>query len=146
MAEAMSENELRQHIEGCKNGNRLSQQWVFDRYYRLMFGVCLRYTNDTDRVQDMVQEGFLKVFTNIEGYTSKGSFEGWMRRIMVNTAIDAIRKVKADRMDATDDERLEVLVGVEEEVIDLLYLQPVTQFVKQKIIKRVKTTIKQTNI
>ena len=111
MAEAMSENELRQHIEGCKNGNRLSQQWVFDRYYRLMFGVCLRYTNDTDRVQDMVQEGFLKVFTNIEGYTSKGSFEGWMRRIMVNTAIDAIRKVKADRMDATDDEHLEVLVG-----------------------------------
>ena len=115
MAEAMSENELRQHIEGCKNGNRLSQQWVFDRYYRLMFGVCLRYTNDTDRVQDMVQEGFLKVFTNIEGYTSKGSFEGWMRRIMVNTAIDTIRKVKADRMDATDDKHLEVLVGVEEE-------------------------------
>ena len=114
-AEAMSENELRQHIEGCKNGNRLSQQWVFDRYYRLMFGVCLRYTNDTDRVQDMVQEGFLKVFSNIEGYTSKGSFEGWMRRIMVNTAIDAIRKLKADRMDATEDEHLEVLVGVEEE-------------------------------
>ena len=111
----MSENELRQHIKGCKNGSRLSQQWVFERYYRLMFGVCLRYTNDTDRVQDMVQEGFLKVFTNIEGYTSKGSFEGWMRRIMVNTAIDAIRKHKADRMDATEDEHLEVLVGVEEE-------------------------------
>ena len=113
-AEAMSKNELSGHIEGCKNGNRLSQQWVFDRYYRLMFGVCLRYSSDTDRVQDMVQEGFLKVFTNIGGYTSKGSFEGWMRRIMVNTAIDAIRKHKADRMDATEDEHLEVLVGVEE--------------------------------
>jgi RNA polymerase sigma-70 factor (ECF subfamily) len=107
MAEAMSENELRQHIEGCKNGNRLSQQWVFDRYYRLMFGVCLRYTNDTDRVQDMVQEGFLKVFTNIEGYTSKGSFEGWMKRIMVNTAIDFIRKEKASPEELTAEGTLE---------------------------------------
>jgi RNA polymerase sigma-70 factor (ECF subfamily) len=75
----------------------------------------MRYHSDHDRVQDIVQEGFLKVFSNIEGYTSKGSFEGWMRRIMVNTAIDAIRKVKANRMDATEDEHLEVLVGVEEE-------------------------------
>ena len=80
-----------------------------------MFGLCLRYTSDKDRVQDMVQEGFLKVFTNIEGYTSKGSFEGWMRRIMVNTAIDSIRKHKAERMEATEDVHLEMLVGVEEE-------------------------------
>jgi RNA polymerase sigma-70 factor (ECF subfamily) len=60
-----------------------------------MFGVCLRYMSDTDSVQDVVQEGFLKVFNNIEGYTFKGSFEGWMRRIMVNTAIDAIRRKNA---------------------------------------------------
>lgn len=65
----MSEKELRLHIDGCKRGDRLSQQWVFERYYRLMFGVCLRYTSDQDRVQDIVQEGFLKVFTNIEGFT-----------------------------------------------------------------------------
>ena len=60
-----------------------------------MFGVCLRYVSDKDAVQDVVQEGFLKIFSNIDGYTSKGSFEGWMRRIMVNTAIDAIRSRKA---------------------------------------------------
>lgn len=55
----------------------------------------MRYVSDKDAVQDVVQEGFLKIFTNIEGYTSKGSFEGWMRRIMVNTSIDAIRRRKA---------------------------------------------------
>ena len=71
MAEAMSENELRQHIEGCKNGNRLSQQWVFDRYYRLMFGVCLRYTNDTDRVQDMVQKGSSRCSPTLKGTLRK---------------------------------------------------------------------------
>ncbi len=112
----MSESELRQHIEGCKRGDRLSQQWVFQRYYRLMFGVCLRYTSDQDRVQDIVQEGFLKVFSNIEGFTSKGSFEGWIRRIMVNTAIDAVRKWKSSRLDSTEDEQLsDVLVGAEQE-------------------------------
>lgn len=125
----MSENELREHIEGCKQGKRLSQKWVFERFYRLMFGVCMRYTHDTDRVQDMVQEGFLKVFTNIDGYTSKGSFEGWMRRIMVNTAIDFIRKIKVDRMEVTEDEHLELLVGAEEEVEE-----PGRQFTVQEIL------------
>lgn len=99
----MSENEIRKHIDGCRNQDRLSQKWIFEKYYRLMFGVCLRYTSDQDRVQDIVQEGFLKVFTNIEGYTSKGSFEGWIRRIMVNTAIDAIRKTKTSPIELVDD-------------------------------------------
>ncbi len=116
----MSESELRQHIEGCKRGDRLSQQWVFQRYYRLMFGVCLRYTSDQDRVQDIVQEGFLKVFSNIEGFTSKGSFEGWIRRIMVNTAIDAVRKWKSSRLDSTEDEQLERLAGPEQEEDEVL--------------------------
>jgi RNA polymerase sigma factor (sigma-70 family) len=110
----MSENELREHIEGCKQGKRLSQKWVFERFYRLMFGVCMRYTHDTDRVQDMVQEGFLKVFTNIDGYTSKGSFEGWIRRIMVNTAIDSIRKDAVHPVDATEDDQLERLIENED--------------------------------
>lgn len=111
----MSESELRKHIEGCKRGDRLSQQWVFERYYRLMFGVCLRYSGDHDRVQDMVQEGFLKVFSNIEGFTSKGSFEGWIRRIMVNTALDFLRKMKSNPVDAIEDSQLERLMNEEVE-------------------------------
>ena len=88
----MHEAELRPHIEACQAGDSRAQRFIFERYYRLMFGVCLRYMSDQDSVKDVVQEGFLKVFNNIEGYTFKGSFEGWMRRIMVNTAIDAIRR------------------------------------------------------
>ena len=94
-ANVMHEAELRPYIEACQLGERRAQRFIFERYYRLMFGVCLRYMSDTDSVQDIVQEGFLKVFNNIEGYTFKGSFEGWMRRIMVNTAIDAIRRRNA---------------------------------------------------
>lgn len=88
----MHENIVDKHIRGCQKGDRQSQRWVFDRYYRLMFGVCLRYVSDRDAVQDVVQEGFLKVFSGIDRYASKGSFEGWIRRIMVNTAIDFVRK------------------------------------------------------
>ena len=91
----MQNKELLVHIEGCRLSREKSRSWIFNRYYRLMFGVCLRYVSDKDAVQDVVQEGFLKIFLNIDGYTSKGSFEGWMRRIMVNTAIDAIRSRKA---------------------------------------------------
>jgi RNA polymerase sigma factor (sigma-70 family) len=110
-AKAMSETELLNHIEGCKRQDRLSQKWLFDRYYRLMFGICLRYASDQDAVQDIVQEGFLKVFNNIEGYTSKGSFEGWMRRIMVNTAIDAIRRNKASGWILADEHSMDLLAN-----------------------------------
>jgi len=103
----MTETEVQRHVEGCKAGNRASQKWVYERYHRKMFGVCLRYIQDQDAVQDVLQEGFLKVFGNIGGYTSKGSFEGWIRRIMVNTAVDHLRKQKSagwvlidDRMDS----------------------------------------------
>ncbi len=82
-----------------------------------MFGVCMRYVSDKDAVQDVVQEGFLKIFTNIEGYTSKGSFEGWMRRIMVNTSIDAIRRRKATGLVLGEDKSFEEVVddGVEDD-------------------------------
>ena len=88
----MHEDIIEKHIRGCQQGDRLSQRWVFDRYYRLMFGVCMRYVSDRDAVQDVVQEGFLKVFSGIDRFASKGYFEGWIRRIMVNTAIDHVRK------------------------------------------------------
>ncbi|MBM56373.1 MAG: RNA polymerase subunit sigma-70, partial [Euryarchaeota archaeon] len=109
--------ELLAHIEGCRRGESKSQRWIFERYYRLMFGVCMRYVSDKDAVQDVVQEGFLKIFTNIEGYTSKGSFEGWMRRIMVNTSIDAIRRRKATGLVLGEDKSFEEVVddGVEDD-------------------------------
>jgi len=113
----MQNKELLAHIEGCRRGESKSQRWIFERYYRLMFGVCMRYVSDKDAVQDVVQEGFLKIFTNIEGYTSKGSFEGWMRRIMVNTSIDAIRRRKATGLVLGEDKSFEEVVddGVEDD-------------------------------
>ena len=67
----------------------------YELYQRLapkMFGVCLRYAGNTEEAEDVLQEGFVKVFRKIDSFRSEGSFEGWVRRIFVNTAIEHFRK------------------------------------------------------
>ncbi|MFN6378524.1 MAG: RNA polymerase sigma factor [Flavobacteriales bacterium] len=93
----MSEDkQMQQLIQGCLNGDRRSQQAVYKLLYGKMKAVCLRYTKDSDQAMDVLQEGFIKVFQNMEKYTGVGSFEGWVRRIMVNLSIDRFRKQKND--------------------------------------------------
>jgi RNA polymerase sigma-70 factor (ECF subfamily) len=87
---------LQELIEGCLKGDRRSQQVIYKMYFGKMKVVCLRYTKDADRAMDVLQEGFVKVFQNMDRYTGSGSFEGWIRRIMVNLSIDHFRKQKND--------------------------------------------------
>lgn len=96
--------ELQEIISRCKTGDRRAQNMIFERFFGKMLGVCMRYVSDRDEAQDIVQSGFIKVFSNIAKYNGEGSFEGWVRRIMSNTAIDYIRKNKRIfvSIDATD--------------------------------------------
>lgn len=75
---------------------RKSQSDLFKLFYGKMLAVCMRYISDRDSAQDVVQEGFIKIFNKVNVFDFKGSFEGWMRRIFVNTAIDSIRRTKKD--------------------------------------------------
>lgn len=79
-------------IQGCVAGDRKFQQCMYNMLSSKMFGVCLRYANEYNAAQDLLQEGFVKVFRNIEKFRGEGSFEGWVRRIFVNTAIEHYRK------------------------------------------------------
>lgn len=81
-------------IDGCLAGDRRSQQRVYELFYGRMMAVCLRYTKNTDQAKDILQDGFIKLFQNIGQFNRNGSFEGWIRRIMVNTAIDHFRRNK----------------------------------------------------
>jgi RNA polymerase sigma-70 factor (ECF subfamily) len=83
-------------IDGCLKGDRRSQQAIHKMFYGKMKAVCMRYTRDSDQAMDVLQEGFLKVFNNLDKYTGVGAFEGWMRRIMVNLSIDRYRRLKHD--------------------------------------------------
>jgi len=83
-----SEQEI---IEGCRNRDRAFQEHLYKVYYSMFLKVCARYAKDMQDAEQLLNDGFLKVFLNIHGYKSKGSFEGWMRRIMVNTCLDHLR-------------------------------------------------------
>lgn len=76
----------------CVEGDQLAQRKLFEKYAPKMMGVCLRYTRDVEQAEDVMQDGFVKVFTKLDKYSGEGSLEGWVRRIMVNTALDHIRR------------------------------------------------------
>lgn len=79
-------------IEGCIRGDRKMQRELYDRFAAKMYGVCLRYAANADEAEDILQEGFIKVFKKIGSFRGEGSFEGWIRRIFVNTSIEQYRK------------------------------------------------------
>ncbi|MGQ0828621.1 MAG: RNA polymerase sigma factor [Bacteroidota bacterium] len=87
----MTETEI---IKGCLKNDRASQKALYERFYSKMLGVCLRYSKNSDEAKDILHEGFLKVFNGLKKFNATGSFEGWVRRIIVNTAIDQLRKNK----------------------------------------------------
>lgn len=90
-------------VEGCVKGDRRCQQQVYQKFYGKMLGVCLRYSKNKEEARDILQDGFIKVFLNIRNYGGNGSFEGWIRRIMTNTAIDFYRKNKNNGVEASSE-------------------------------------------
>jgi len=84
-----SEEEI---LEGCKKNKRKYQEILYRKYARKMYGICMSYAGDRDMAQDILQDAFIKVFRRIKKFNEQGSLEGWIRRIMVNTAIDHLRK------------------------------------------------------
>lgn len=107
-----------QLIDGCKKQDRKSQQLVYEKYARVMFGICLRYSPDRETAQDLLQDGFIKVFMNISSFENKGSFEGWMKRIFINLALEHIRKDKSKKQISDDIENISDLDIVDESEAD----------------------------
>lgn len=95
---------LKEIIDGCIANKRKWQSKLFELYYGKMMGVCLRYHSDKDDAQETMQQGFIKVFEKLDTYDFSGSFDGWMRRIFANTAIDSLRKHKKDPIRVEKDE------------------------------------------
>lgn len=85
----LSEREL---VEGCRNGERACQKALYDRFCKKMMVVCLRYSKSTMEAEDMLQEGFVRVFQGLKGFRHDAKLETWMTRIMVNTALNHHRK------------------------------------------------------
>ena len=81
----LSEEEI---IKGCLKGDKIAQKALYDKYSAKMFGICLRYLKNKDEAEDALQDGFVRVYSNIDKFNFKGSFDGWVRRIIVNATIN----------------------------------------------------------
>ena len=83
-----SEEEL---IAGCLSGNRQAQRQLYETYSRRFLAICLRYLKDQEQAEDVMIQSFMKIFEKLSQFQGKGSFEGWMKRIVVTQALMAIR-------------------------------------------------------
>lgn len=86
--------DLEKIIERCKNYDRKAQKELYDVYSPILLGICIRYSKSRQEAEDILQDGFIKILTKINDFKGDGSFEGWMKRIVVNTAISHFHKNK----------------------------------------------------
>lgn len=91
---------------GCAQNDRKSQRLLYEKYYSRMLQTCMRYTKNSDEAKDIMQEGFIKIFTSIAGFKETGSFEAWMKKIMINTALDHYRSRQKESFVTTDSDYL----------------------------------------
>lgn len=94
----ISKEEINILVVECAKNSRKAQEQLFKLFYGKMIYVCLRYHPDRDTAQEVVQDGFIKIFEKIGTFDLQGSFEAWVKRIMINTSIDYIRKSKKNTL------------------------------------------------
>jgi len=95
-------------IEGCIKGDRRMQEELYSRFAPKMYAVCLRYAGNADDARDLLQEGFIKIYRNLHRFRAEGSFEGWIRRVFINTSIEQFRKKSARLTAVTEKEENDI--------------------------------------
>ena len=100
------ESRQKQLIEGCKKNKRKARNELYKLYANSLLGICLRYTRNRSEAEDVLHDAFIKIYTKIDQYSGAGSFEGWMKRITTNTAIQYLRE-RARRDSKIQDKEVE---------------------------------------
>lgn len=121
-----------QLVSGCLKGDPIAQRTLYKQFSRKMMSICMRYAHNRDQAQDMLQDGFVKVFQKIDHYRGEGPLGGWIARTMVNTALDHIRRNKMfdHSLDLTEAEHLhqgdeQVITGMStDELMELIQSLP----------------------
>ncbi|HSH52623.1 MAG TPA: sigma-70 family RNA polymerase sigma factor [Bacteroidales bacterium] len=98
-----SEEEI---LKGCRKNKRQYQEILYRKYAKKMYGICLSYAGDRALAQDMLQESFIKIFNRIKDFKQEGSLEGWIRKVVTNTAIDLLRQQKRIQNYISDKEEI----------------------------------------
>ena len=118
-------------IQRCIAGEKACQEMLYRKFASKMYGVCLGYVNSKDDAKDVLQDAFVKIFESLKKYSGEGSFEGWIRRIIVNTSIDYYRKALKDQKNVRIDDVYNVQVEAsalgkiqEKELLELIHKLP----------------------
>lgn len=111
-SEKYDKNDLELLINQAISGERIAQNRIYEMLAPRMFPVCLRYSNNRDEAEEILQESFIKMFTHLKQYRKDGAFEGWLRKIVVNTALQKLRE-KA---------RMYPVVTIKEETIEVPHM------------------------
>lgn len=121
---------LKKAIKAAKKGNRNAQRLLYDQFKISLFSICLRYSRDHSEAEDILQEGFINIFKDLHQFTEQGNIEGWMRRVMVNTALRYLRKWKRDWQHSTTQDYKETFHS-QEIVFQKLGMEELTRFIQQ---------------
>ncbi len=130
----MKKSELKRILRACKSGDPRAQEVLYRHYYGKMLSISLRYAYNREEGVDILHEGFVKIFQNLDQFRSSGSFEAWMSRVMVNTAINHYhrnKKYEQNRQFLEDDLKAEENFGQAEHVFSHLNYEELLQLIRQ---------------
>lgn len=118
---------LEELIDKCKKGDRRAQEQLYRQYSNILFGICLKYSRNKSEAEDSLHDSFMTIFEKISQYKSKGSFEGWIKRITINTVLQKYRKEEYLKV-VSDNVKEEVEVETEYADIEL---QTLLQYIQE---------------
>ena len=124
----MDEQEI---IDACMREESWARKKVYEMYAPTMMNLCLRYVGDQETARDILQDGFIKVFTKIGSYSNKGVFAGWIHRVFVTTALEYLRKTDILRSTVDIDNYNEYLIDVNMSALDQLSVEDLMNCVKK---------------
>ena len=116
-------------IRGCLEGNRRMQEELYHRFSPRMYAVCLRYAGNAEEAEDILQEGYIKIFKKLDTFRSEGSFEGWIRRIFVNTAIEHFRRKRY--LQTVSEKEENTIEGNDISVLDKMAAKDIIALIKE---------------
>jgi len=117
---------LEQLITNCQKKNAKAQEELYKRYARVLFSICLKYSPNYADAEDTLQDAFMTIFDKIPQYKAKGSFEGWLKRVTINTALQRYRKPSMLEIVSNEDIK-EVTVDIDEDDLSLDFLLSIIQ-------------------
>jgi RNA polymerase sigma-70 factor (ECF subfamily) len=130
----MEERELfsnQELIRGCRNNERKYQELLYRKFAKKMYGICLSYAKDRNMAQDILQDGFVKVFEHMDTFREDGSLEGWIRRIITNTALDHLRKKSRLHEFIDDNKEVEERERLDNSILEKINTDGIFSLIKQ---------------